>query len=286
LRDVPEVKKITIHLGAHKTGSTHLQSRLEKSQYILNPNGISYIPLNTFREKFKKFKNNSEPLIQSLKSYMNSQHVLISDEQILGNMLGLYNGTYPLVKRNLQSLLAEFKGINIEFHLTIRNYEDFFISSYFEFLRQQEYINFTRFFRNINRIGFSWVDLVNEINSAGAENLIISEYKNIFENEDLYLYTLLGRTDLSLEKADSKPSIRRSRLSKEGYDVLNYVARKYSPLATKSAMWALDSCTQSTSSNRFNPFSVDQSVLLSQQYIADLEALKEKITYFKHASSE
>ena len=286
MRDVPEVKKITIHLGAHKTGSTHLQSRLEKSQYILNPNGISYIPLNTFRENFKKFKNNSEPLIQSLKSYMNSQHVLISDEQILGNIRGLHNGTYPLVKRNLQSLLAEFKGINIEFHLTIRNYEDFFISSYFEFLRQQEYINFTRFFRNINRIGFSWVDLVNEINSAGAENLIISEYKNIFENEDLYLYTLLGRTDLSLEKADSKPSIRRSRLSKEGYDVLNYVARKYSPLATKSAMWALDSCTQSTSSNRFNPFSVDQSVLLSQQYIADLEALKEKITYFKHASSE
>lgn len=286
MQDITEVKKITIHIGAHKTGSTHLQSRLEKSEYTLNSNGISYIPLNKFRENFKKLINNSEPLINSLGSYMTAKHVLISDENILGNIWGSHNATYPNVKRNLQSLLGEFKGIDIDFHLTIRNYEDFFISSYFEFLRHQKYINFTSFFRNINRIGFSWVDLVNEIKSAGAENLIISEYKNIFENEELYFYTLLGRTDLLLEKADSEPSIRRSRLSKEGYDVLNYIARKYSPLATKKAIWALDNCTQSTSSTRFKPFSHDQSVLLSQQYIADLEALKGLMTYFKDSSSE
>ncbi|MDA8875724.1 hypothetical protein N9I60_04140, partial [Planktomarina temperata] len=91
--------KITIHAGAHKTATTHLQNRLLENENLFAKGGCSYLGPEKIREEFgtlwkalgRKEKNQQQK--RKLADLAAGQpRLLISEENIIGGFKDLMNG--------------------------------------------------------------------------------------------------------------------------------------------------------------------------------------------------
>lgn len=140
-------KEIRIHLGAHKTATTHLQDSLALTERELRNNGIFYLPREKFRERIKKacverkLKRLWLPFLK--RAYLSQllmsgckrhEKLIISEENILGNCaeacaLDPYCHTYPSFIRILSNLAPT------TLYLSIRSFDKVFPGAYATGLR-------------------------------------------------------------------------------------------------------------------------------------------------------
>lgn len=140
-------KEIRIHLGAHKTATTHLQDSLALKERELRNNGIFYLPREKFRERIKKacverkLKRLWLPFLK--RAYLSQllmsgckrhEKLIISEENILGNCAEVcaidpYYHTYPSFIRILSNLAPT------TLYLSIRSFDKVFSGAYATALR-------------------------------------------------------------------------------------------------------------------------------------------------------
>ena len=152
--------EIYIIYGAHKTATTFFQGTLEINSQELIEKNVLYIPIEELREKFTNtiFKEEkwskelkSKNFIKGIDNLNKIQRLVIFDENFCGPIFNeIQNEIYPDLNKNIHNLNNYFANYgtvnNIMF---IRNYFDYFVSRYSEYLRQydidksfEEYINF------------------------------------------------------------------------------------------------------------------------------------------------
>lgn len=179
--------ELKIHIGAHKTATTHLQDTLFQTKSTLENLKIKYLPRDEYRGRLSRFNDKEFRLIDKLTFGMSTRiyfhpivinklrsynKVLISDENILGNTVDQLS-TKPYLNQ-LPSRLYFIKRLSKYFdttlYLSIRSFDGIYPGAYATALRFHPHdamIAKSELIKSlINGEQPSWVDLVSSISSV------------------------------------------------------------------------------------------------------------------------
>jgi hypothetical protein len=102
--------RTVLHVGAHKTATTYLQSKLALNGDLLARQGVRYDRLDEFREKCTRMLNHptegDRDFVAGLKASMKDKTVVISDENLIGMSTDLVRSgsCYPKARDRLAAL--------------------------------------------------------------------------------------------------------------------------------------------------------------------------------------
>ncbi|KAA0019012.1 hypothetical protein F0A16_06555 [Salinicola corii] len=269
------MEKLILHLGVHKTATTHFQSRFWNSREKLAKKEVSYLGLNETRAFFtsqigakkKEIKAEAKLFVKAAKCG------LISDENILG---GTDKPKGTSAYKDAEGRLGQFLDLvgvdRIETHVTIRDPEAYLISRYCEYLRHYPYLNIGEYFDEMFVRDFSWVPLIEIIKKVTSSEPVVTTFESIFENEEEYLKKVTG-VDLEFEPASVSHSVKRSKISQEAYDILSLVAEHYPGHMVRKVLDTIDRNRQLSKSSPLKPFSKSLSEHLKERYEKDKEVL-------------
>ena len=140
--------KIKVHIGAHKTATTHLQDTLELCEQELKDLGISYISRDTFRNKIaflaqeKTFDKSRKSLFEKrytltskLFQFHSKEEILVvSEENIMGNILeALSPSPYSNPKLNFINYAQSLTEVQV--FVSLRSFSAFYPGAYITALR-------------------------------------------------------------------------------------------------------------------------------------------------------
>ena len=231
---------VTLHLGAHKTATTYIQSQLELNVNSLQRQ-VSYIPLKVMREKITeyvsneiKFTSQKNKISQFVNSYSLKENLVISDENLLGVSKLLKNGQlYSDVFQRCKRIKSLFCA-NTQFKVVFsyRDYSKFITSMYIEYLRHNDYCKFDCFSKNINYELLNWKYVHNELSRAfGSENVVMYNFDKFDERG--FISEILGcEIDFKFYSLTSS-GVRRSTPSRGMIDLLDLAYEEFGGGFTK-----------------------------------------------------
>lgn len=265
---------LVLHLGVHKTGTTHFQSRCQNSRERLIQHGVGYLDLAYTRKHITSQLNDHFSLGDDLRSYFDScSTVLISDENITGSIGKPSDRTlYKSPGFRVHNLVSSYPFHEVSLHLTIRNPEKYLVSRYFEYLRHFKFMPIQEYYDEIFLRDFSWTPLVKCIEEYVGLKANVTSFEDIFTHEDQYIKKLLG-LDVELNPASNEEEVRRSKLSLETYEILLQAAKHYEPAIVKRLVNLFTNNRQFSTETQMKPFSKSLSDQLTKNYEKDKQAL-------------
>ncbi|RUR42393.1 hypothetical protein [Vreelandella populi] len=268
------MKKIILHLGVHKTATTHFQSRLYNSVNQLKDAGVGYLGLNETRKHITSKINGDFKIGGDLeKLFTDNNTVIISDENIIGGTEKISSELiYPEVEQRLSFLLGKLPISIGEVHITIRDPEAYLISRYCEYLRHYKFLSSSEYFDSFNLKAFSWLPLIRQIEKITDRKVIVTPFENLFNDEQKYLETLCG-VEVDFQQAEEGAAIRRSKITQETYRILEHLADHYPRHMTKKLINMMDNNKQLSKGSAFRPFSDELVKVLKDNYQVDKEVL-------------
>ncbi len=176
--------KIILHLGAHRTASTHVQGVLGKNTALLAKAGIAAPCQDEVKDALTKPLSARIPSVRAGFRQLNIgaglETVVISDENLLGflNSIFTHGEFYPDTARRLAKLRAMLPVDPVKIVVAIRPYESFFASAYGRWLAPGRMVlpraTVAELALGLKR---GWGDVLGEIEGAFPESeLLISEY--------------------------------------------------------------------------------------------------------------
>lgn len=261
---------ITLHLGVHKTATTHFQSRLCNSISKLHEAGVGYLSLDQTRKLITSKIFGDFVVENNLFDFFNqNKSTLISDENIIGGTDKINSALiYSAVTSRLGFLLEKLPADLSAVHLTIRDPESYLISRYCEYLRHFKFMSISEYFDSFDLKSFSWMPLINAIESVAGKKVQITIFENIFDDEEAYLRKLTG-VDINFAQASEGASIRRSKISLESYRIMEHLADHYPRHMTKRLMNMMDNNPQRSKTTLLKPFSEEITAQLKENYARD-----------------
>jgi hypothetical protein len=215
--------EIRLHLGAHKTATTHVQQTLFQNCAKLAEAGVHYIELNRLREIFTRpffrvFRGSAGPphpsSVQMLRTAIRNEleraeaernrqfHTLvISDENIMGDipLLARTGRLYGDRSKRLRLVKAIFRGCPITVALTIRNYNDLYPSLYGQLIKQGQSVSYGDFLQKLDFENNSWHAIVADLSHIfGRDRIRLFRYEDYPGNMEVLIESIVGRR-LSLE---------------------------------------------------------------------------------------
>ena len=276
-----------IHLGVHKTASTHLQNILALEQDALRRQGVTYIPRGEFRRSqlsrlmrgngFAKFLPPG-PRQVAVDRLLREQHgvtdtVLISEENIIGVSADCLNGQlFPRVERKLNRLLSALETNELCLYMAIRNPVTFFPSIYAQVLRRNHIPGgFDALGHAVSKSTPSWSNLVRRIKqTAPHAKLHVWTFETYKDAPELILEALTGCAGIGNISVPIPPQTKSASAT-----AIHEVEKlpRYLPASTyrKRVQHLLD---EDDDRSRFRGFSEDQAARLNDIYFEDIEAIK------------
>ena len=210
---------INIIVGAHKTGTTFIQKQLNKNFKTLIKNKIFFLSLQKVRTQItNKISNNQLPNLETIiepYKIKEIETVILFDENIVGpfndlsrnfgpfNYLSV-NRLYPFASKRIKKLKVHFSKFGtVKTFMIVRNFGDYFVSAYTEFLRKGKYLDFENFFDFKS-------DLTWKID--GVERYIL--FEELF-NDLSKFYNLILEKNIILKNFKLEKSTLRSKYSLE-----------------------------------------------------------------------
>jgi len=158
--------KLHLHLGAHKTATTHFQNVLEANRHLYH-DGITYVAMEEFRNNMRRTKNgidfgSSGPYLNKIKAL--SQTLVISEENLSGETKDIYKELF--LYSSMEDRLNDFKRFTqdfekVEIWFSVRSMDGFLPSIYCEALRHFPYKSFNEVYgMNYSQI---WLPVIQSI---------------------------------------------------------------------------------------------------------------------------
>ncbi|MFK7851602.1 MAG: hypothetical protein AB8D78_11555 [Akkermansiaceae bacterium] len=239
-------KKICLHLGVHKTASTHLQQTLnnQENRAVLNDASIQFYGPETLRprkvvslvyslsstgENFVKTDNYKKLVekVGALLAQNNAEKIVLSDENLVGSCAEVLTAgvIYPNFEQRLKILAKLFEHNDIEISVCIREMSSYLVSAYCEALRgTRKIFPFQKYVQKLEPNTCKWIGYLEMIRSIFPNAKI-----NIWNFEDLKKPDFHGKIfDCLLEPGISEKLIKnnrkiRSSIPKSGILLLNRV---------------------------------------------------------------
>ena len=139
------MRELRLHLGAHKTATTHLQQILAGRTAALAAQGVAFVPPTAFRPALHKARRwrhldragVAPRLAAEIAALAGGAEVLaISDENLIGDTRGAVAlRLYPELEKRLSVLATLAAGAEVHVFLAIRSFDRFWPSAFAEALR-------------------------------------------------------------------------------------------------------------------------------------------------------
>lgn len=203
-------KKIILHCGAPKTGSTSLQFYLSANEKVLNKNGVYYPhkfvrsgDVDPFHLAFNKsdISLNQNKVIHEARSRLleifQNAHintVLISNEGLLGDPIKYPEEKFFPDNQQYVSILHKiFDDYDVSVKYFIRDYASYIPSYYVQYIRRGGYCSLYEFVKSLEGGILSWernITLLEQ--SFGRENLEVFDYNYFIKNPDATVLNVLN----------------------------------------------------------------------------------------------
>ena len=272
--------QITLHLGAHRTASTHLQGVLAKNTALLAASGLAS-PTQAATKKALTSRLNPEPSLPSgafaqlLKAanIAPDARLILSDENFIGflNEIFSHQKFYPNSRARLQRLRRMLPGAPEKVLFSIRSYSSFFASAYGRWLSPvRPVVPRDLCAELVLGLKRGWDDLAADIAAVFPESeLLIVEYSPSPAFGSDQLFRLLGPLAKQLEynpnyRWNRSMSARQTRLYEqavqagEGADEVRALIRLKQPPLTEG-FW--DEATQAALEARYEK---DRAAIIRQ----------------------
>ena len=274
-----------LHIGAHKTATTHLQDVLAANRHQLAVAGFDYFPRNLVRQsKLASVINHNywqtqrpysrrislEELVMPLRS--GPEKIIVSEENIIGNSAQLLKGLYP----DLQSRLVPWSSIMDERKTTVfvslRNFADVLPSAYSQALRDGSVIPPFRHF-----LAF-WLE------KRPKWSQLISRVREVFPNSRLRVWTFDEYSENSLRIASllggvanlkiiDVPIPRQTKIL--SWEAINYIEKLDPRLPfLERRQRILDIASSTVESDPFSPLNKLERNELADYYMRDMELIR------------
>ena len=268
------MSKLVLHLGVHKTATTHFQSRLFNSKKSLDRASVCYFGLDETRSLITSKIGNDQNFYKAITLPAASpKKILISDENIIGGTEKIFSPLiYPDVESRLKFLLNAIPVELDSVHITIRDPESYLISRYSEYLRHYGFMSVLEYFDEFDIKNFSWIPLIKKLEEVTGKQVHVTPFETLFDNEEIYLKNLV-QEDVDFNAASSGAAIRRSKISYESYKILEKLADDFPKHMTKRLMNMMDNNKQRTKPSAFKPFSQGLVNKLKENYQKDKDFL-------------
>jgi len=184
--------KIIMHLGAHKTASTHLQRSLKKNQNRLNAAGYTYFTPKQCRDALfpitlrlrdggdrAALQKHAEMMFHGAAN--GNANLILSDENIIGHLNQLFNNDliYPWSNFRTARFFALLPDHRFELFISLRNMASFLPSAYVENLLHSEYLTFEQFLKGTEPWAFSWATMMRRFgNMSGGRQFTVWRYED------------------------------------------------------------------------------------------------------------
>ena len=272
--------KIHLHLGVHKTATTHLQEMLKVNCDRLKEQGVFYFTLDEFRRKIEEIRDNKvDNQAHLLKQYIEKEangfdKVILSEENLIGLTYHIFKqkGLYKRLKMNLSILQYIMMDHECEFFMSIRNMKTFLPSIYSEALHIDEYQPFSMVYQG-EIYNVFWFNLIDDLLNFRIKTNIWC-YEDYAEKRKEILSELTFNVDVDWDQ-DISPDPRTISSQQliecyqeicEELNIKNkyiyYKLRKYFPLQSRE--------------ERFQPFDMNQMKKLDLNYQLDIQEIKKR----------
>ena len=178
-------KKIFIHLGPHKTGSTAIQAALQENSALLSKNSIRFLhdakthnaAISLAREDYEVAESQIKE-ISRLISDIQESCVILSQEDFSGELIGRSRRrqVYPKLTKNMRILSRSLRPHHVRFIFFKRTEEDWLRSCYNQHLkfrtRFSDFSDFSDFYGE----DFSWDSKLQKPRETFAKDLIEFPY--------------------------------------------------------------------------------------------------------------
>jgi len=167
---------ISLHVGAHKTATSHLQRSLQKNRPALRAIGTRFLPTNRYRDDLAHLQgalrdgraldsilDEVEPVI--LKSAQGMGRLILSDENTLGQLprVAKEDRIYPWGRDRVARTLKVLGEFDVSLFVSIRNPATFLQSAYSESLLHGPFQGFQRFASPFSATALRWSRLLEEL---------------------------------------------------------------------------------------------------------------------------
>ena len=203
------MKEIILHLGAHRTGSTHVQGVMGKNAALLAQAGIGAPPQPLIKAAFTKPLGRRLPMIPGGFSKLMKESglsgldtIVISDENLLGflNNIFAHGLFYPETARRLRRLQQMLPVAPSKVVIAIRPYDSYFASAYGRWISPGRMVlpraTVAELVLGLTR---GWSDVLTDVATAfPTAELVISEYSPDRRFAPSQLAAILGPLSHSL----------------------------------------------------------------------------------------
>jgi hypothetical protein len=278
-----------IHIGAHKTATTHLQDTLADQMENLKQVGIRYLSREYIRNSKIKIKTSSviktvgaefifakrfrEKILEGF--YMHNNFI-ISEENFLGSVQEVFNSKiYPRAETRLSFLKKSLKRDkdSIYLFLAIRSQAELISSAYAQILRHRPIPGgFDSISRRVMIDPPRWFDLVRRIRLVMGKDcqVCIWLYESYRSNEQRILSRICG-CDLPISNSLPSPNSTRTPSSEAIREI-----EKVGAVAPKADYIRLvrEITLSDNGSNRFCPFNKQEKEFLYSVYEDDIRKIR------------
>ena len=275
-------KTVAFHVGAHKTGTSVVQSYLRDNARRLRRHRLVYLhrsAMNGFVGWGDKLVDDPAPLSRRIEQIFRIpwfRVVIASHENTLGRpfedgVAGLYPQS-PQIIPVLRRVLAPYRA---KVFLSIRPQVEFVESYYLQLIHQGGHQPFQEWLAAIDLEALSWRPTVDALRDAfGPDAVEILDFRQVQRDPQAYLTDFFHRIDPALSVDVDLPAVRNPSISDKG---LRLALAANPHLTSHAERRLMRVFLQDSFSNIDYPRPVlltdDQKTQLQQRYGAEYEAL-------------
>ncbi|MBW7921800.1 MAG: hypothetical protein H3C51_06845 [Rubellimicrobium sp.] len=225
VEQVSDTRRVIVHVGPHKTGSSALQQCLSANRDALADAGIRFLhdgvthqaAMQLAREDFDKAEENLRAISAAI-SRLDAGTVILSQEDFAGDIPGrsLRQAIYPRLARNLRIISRALRPHAVSFVFFLRNEDDWMRSCYHQHLKHRTRFSDIGEFRAHFDQPLSWQDRMDELRATFGERLVAVPYDPAPDAGVRALLDIAGRPQLHLPhppaRANLSPSPEKIRL--------------------------------------------------------------------------
>lgn len=278
-----------VHIGAHKTATTHFQDCLAEVSPQLLDLDCGYITREAFRQAGGLPRiPPSRRLLRAIglpvaalppRHWLNLQAsqtetLLLSEENILGGVSGLFSRSlYPRAEYGLERLRKLAGGAEISIFLSIRSLSSLLPSAYAQRCRFGRSLSgdFERVRHAALLQPMRWAAFVDRVTRLFApSDITIWRFEDYIRNPEPYLAAFCGTSTLTFTSRAAPASTRSPSA-----DAIR-ATEQLDPLLPRKIREeaAMVICERDEGQERFQPFSAEEADMLTRAYEQDIAAIR------------
>jgi len=275
-----------LHIGAHKTATTHLQDTLAKHKKILEAVGAQYLSREEIRQENIKIREKSMALRFGLgdiylRKFANKIHqksmysstMIISEENFCGSVAEIAEPVmYPRLERRLGFLSSALQGHDIKYFLSIRNQVDIIPSSYVHTIKYKPMPHgFEPIRSRVMADPPRWSDLVYRLKNTIGWDVPLSIW--LFETylrKEQEIISLLCGNEINIEKSLDRPDSTRTP-SWEAVREIEMLGKLVSRSKYRKEVKAI--IETDNGNKKYTPFNAQEINFLESVYEIDIERI-------------